>query len=173
MAFTSDESGREEVFVVPFPGPGGRIPISSQGGTDPRWRRDGTEIFYMGPRLTLMAAAVNGQNPEFEVRTVSRLFEERFQNRELPGLWPWIGLRRGAGWTAFLDQPRHRHGTARRNATYDRHELDILSARGPMTWVRRPPRTRLGTTHRGARRLGWRDDRLTRSPDGPVVTSHL
>ena len=71
MAFTSDESGREEVFVVPFPGPGGRIPISSEGGTDPRWRQDGTEIFYMGPRLTLMAAAVNGQNAEFEVRTVA------------------------------------------------------------------------------------------------------
>ena len=39
VAFTSDESGREEVFVVPFPGPGGRIPISNEGGRSPRWRQ--------------------------------------------------------------------------------------------------------------------------------------
>ena len=51
VAFTSDESGREEVFVVPFPGPGGRIQISSEGGRSPRWRQDGKEIFYLGPRL--------------------------------------------------------------------------------------------------------------------------
>ena len=88
VAFTSDESGREEVFVVPFPGPGGRIQISNEGGTDPRWRRDGTEIFYMGPRLTLMAAAVNGQKAEFEVRTVSRLFEAAFRTENYQGYGP-------------------------------------------------------------------------------------
>ena len=88
VAFTSDESGREEVFVVPFPGPGGRIPISSQGGTDPRWRQDGTEIFYMGPRQTLMAAGVNGRNAEFEVGTVSRLFEAAFRTENYQGYGP-------------------------------------------------------------------------------------
>ena len=91
VAFTSDESGREEVFVVPFPGPGGRIPISNQGGIDPRWRRDGTEIFYVGPRLTLMAAAVNGQSPEFEVRAVSPLFEELFRTENYQGYGPGSG----------------------------------------------------------------------------------
>ena len=85
VVFTSDESGREEVFVVPFPGPGGRIPISTEGGTSPRWRRDGTEIFFLGPRLTLMAAAVNGQNPEFEVRNVGRLFEMAFRTENYQG----------------------------------------------------------------------------------------
>ena len=88
VVFTSDESGREEVFVVPFPGPGGRIPISNEGGTAPRWGRDGTEIFYMGPRLTLMAVAVNGQNPEFEVRTVTRLFEAVFRTENYQGYGP-------------------------------------------------------------------------------------
>jgi hypothetical protein len=88
VTFTSDESGREEVFVVPFPGPGARIAISNHGGTHPRWRRDGTEIFYIGPRLTLMAAAVNGQNPEFEVRTVGRLFDEVFRTENYQGYGP-------------------------------------------------------------------------------------
>jgi eukaryotic-like serine/threonine-protein kinase len=85
VVFTSDESGREEVFVVPFRGSGGRIPISSEGGTSPRWRRDGTEIFYLGPRLTLMAAAVNGQKAEFEVRSVRRLFETAFRTESYQG----------------------------------------------------------------------------------------
>ncbi len=88
MAFTSDESGREEVFVVPFPGPGGKIPISSEGGNEPRWRRDGTEIFYMGPRQTLMAAAVNGKGAEFEVGSVSRLFEAAFRTENYQGYGP-------------------------------------------------------------------------------------
>ena len=88
MVFTSDESGREEVYVVPFPGPGGRILISSEGGTSPRWARDGTEIFYLDRRLTLMAAAVNGQTPEFEVRTVRRLFETGFRTGSYQGYGP-------------------------------------------------------------------------------------
>jgi Tol biopolymer transport system component len=85
VVFTSDESGRDEVYVVPFPGPGGRVPISTDGGTSPRWRRDGSEIFYLSPRLTLMAAAVNGQNPEFEVGRVGRLFEAGFRTESYQG----------------------------------------------------------------------------------------
>lgn len=45
----------------------------------------------MGPRLTLMAAAVNGQNPEFEVRTVGRLFEEQFRTENYQGYGPGSG----------------------------------------------------------------------------------
>ena len=42
----SDESGREEVYVVPFPGSGGRWPISTDGGNRPLWARNGRELFY-------------------------------------------------------------------------------------------------------------------------------
>ena len=73
------------MFVVPFPGPGGKIPISNEGGRSPRWRQDGTEIFYLGPRLALMAAAVNGQNSEFKVETVRRLFESGFRTESYQG----------------------------------------------------------------------------------------
>ena len=46
MAYVSDESGRQEVYVRPFPGPGGRFQVSSNGGAEPVWTRDGREILY-------------------------------------------------------------------------------------------------------------------------------
>ena len=58
VAYGSNESGRNEVYVAPFPGPGGKRQVSTAGGAQPRWRRDGTEIFYFDPISKLMAAAV-------------------------------------------------------------------------------------------------------------------
>jgi hypothetical protein len=75
IAYRSDESGKSEVYVAPFPGPGGKWQISVAGGDWPRWRADGTEIFYLAPDNTLMAAAVNGKGPSFEVSVVKPLFE--------------------------------------------------------------------------------------------------
>jgi eukaryotic-like serine/threonine-protein kinase len=46
MAYASNESGRSEIYVEPVPGPGGRWQISSNGGEQPRWARDGREVFY-------------------------------------------------------------------------------------------------------------------------------
>ena len=37
LAYVSDELGRSEVYVVPFPGPGGKLQVSTRGGVDPRW----------------------------------------------------------------------------------------------------------------------------------------
>jgi serine/threonine-protein kinase len=46
VAYSSDESGREEIYVRPFPGPGGRVPVSVGGGTEPAWSTDGHELYY-------------------------------------------------------------------------------------------------------------------------------
>jgi hypothetical protein len=46
IAYTSDESGRGEVYVQPFPGPGAKLQISNDGGAEPLWSRDGRELFY-------------------------------------------------------------------------------------------------------------------------------
>jgi dipeptidyl aminopeptidase/acylaminoacyl peptidase len=46
LAYTSDDSGRDEVYVDSFPTRGTRIQVSTNGGTDPRWRRDGSELFF-------------------------------------------------------------------------------------------------------------------------------
>lgn len=58
IAYSSGESGRREVYVRPFPGPGGKWQISTQGGVHPVWRRDGKEIFFLTPDGSMMAAEV-------------------------------------------------------------------------------------------------------------------
>jgi Tol biopolymer transport system component len=47
LAYTSDESGREEVYLRPYPGPGGITQVSVDGGSDPAWSRSGEELFYV------------------------------------------------------------------------------------------------------------------------------
>jgi Tol biopolymer transport system component len=46
VAYQSDQSGRNEVYVEPFPGPGERIAVSARGGTSPVWSSDGTELYF-------------------------------------------------------------------------------------------------------------------------------
>ncbi len=46
IAYVSDESGRDEVYVQPFPGPGGKWQISNEGGAEPLWSRNGRQLFY-------------------------------------------------------------------------------------------------------------------------------
>jgi Tol biopolymer transport system component len=77
VAYRSNESGRNEVYVVPFPGPGGKWQISTAGGDRPRWRRDGNEILYLAPDNKLMAATVKGEGASFEVSAVKALFQTR------------------------------------------------------------------------------------------------
>ena len=74
VAYSSTESGNAEVYVAPFPGPGGKWQVSTGGGTFPRWRRDGTEIYYSAMDNKLMAAAGNGRGSNFEVGAVKPLF---------------------------------------------------------------------------------------------------
>jgi hypothetical protein len=46
MSYASDETGRPEVYVCPFPGPGGKWLISQEGGWEPLWAHDGKQLFY-------------------------------------------------------------------------------------------------------------------------------
>lgn len=77
VAYVSNESGRNEVYVAPFPGADGKWQISTAGGIRPRWRRDGSEIFYLAPDDKLMAALVNAKGSSFEVGAVKPLFQTR------------------------------------------------------------------------------------------------
>jgi eukaryotic-like serine/threonine-protein kinase len=76
LAYASDESGRAEIYVVAFPGLSGKWQISAAGGTQPRWRRDGRELFYLGADRALMAVAVE-PGPAFVAATPTRLFHTR------------------------------------------------------------------------------------------------
>jgi eukaryotic-like serine/threonine-protein kinase len=59
LAYASDESGEWQVYATTFPGAQGKWQVSTGGGTEPRWRGDGKEIFYVDPKGILMAVAVN------------------------------------------------------------------------------------------------------------------
>ncbi len=77
VVYESDESGRSEIYIAPFPGPGGKRQVSASGGSQPRWRRDGKEIFFLAPDGKLMAAEVIGQGESLEIVTVRALFQTR------------------------------------------------------------------------------------------------
>jgi Tol biopolymer transport system component len=59
IAYQSNESGRDEVYVRPFPAASGQFQISRNGGTQPRWRGDGKELFFLAPDGSILAATVN------------------------------------------------------------------------------------------------------------------
>ena len=60
LAYHSNESGRMEVYVQPFPGPGAKWKVSRDGGQYSRWRGDGKELFFVAGDRALMAADVVG-----------------------------------------------------------------------------------------------------------------
>jgi serine/threonine protein kinase len=74
IAFVSDESKRNEIYVQAFPKPGEKFPISVAGGVQPRWREDGKELFYMTPEGKLMVVAIN-TNAGFEHAAPTPLFD--------------------------------------------------------------------------------------------------
>ena len=74
VAYTSDESGRGEIYVTPFPQAASKWQVSTSGGMSPRWRRDGKELFYLGADSRLMAAEVDASGPIFQVGEVRPLF---------------------------------------------------------------------------------------------------
>jgi len=77
IAYQSDETGRFEIYVAAFPGPGGRWPISQNGGVEPRWSGDGKELFYFAPDNRLMVARVNSDGASFDVGEIRPLFQTR------------------------------------------------------------------------------------------------
>jgi len=74
VAYASDESGVWEVYVTSFPGAAGKWQVSRGGGSEPRWRGDGKELFYIAPSGILTAVPVNGEST-FVTGTPAPLFQ--------------------------------------------------------------------------------------------------
>jgi dipeptidyl aminopeptidase/acylaminoacyl peptidase len=76
VAYASNDSGNWEIYVTSFPAAAGKWQVSRGGGTEPRWRGDGKEIFYIGPNGMLMAVTANAEKifvtgtpvPLFQIR---------------------------------------------------------------------------------------------------------
>jgi Tol biopolymer transport system component/predicted Ser/Thr protein kinase len=76
LAYVSDESGHFEVYVQPYPGPGGKWQISAEGGLEPVWNPNGRELFYRsGDKM--MAVDISAQSG-FTVGKPRMLFEGRY-----------------------------------------------------------------------------------------------
>ncbi len=73
VAYKCDESGRDEVYIRPFPGPGGKWQISTDGGFAPKWRGDGKELYYQNLAQT-MAASIELDVNSIEVGSSKELF---------------------------------------------------------------------------------------------------
>jgi hypothetical protein len=89
IAYQSNESGSQfEIYVRPFPGPGAKFQISSNGGAQPRWNKNGKEIFYVSLDSKMMAVPVkllpDGQS--LETGTPAALFPVRIAGGPLPGV---------------------------------------------------------------------------------------
>lgn len=74
IAYASDESGRQEIYVQPYPAPGAKWQVSRDGGRQPLWRRDGKELYWLDGDGTLMAAEVS-VGSVFRSGTPQALFE--------------------------------------------------------------------------------------------------
>ncbi len=76
VTYVSNETGRNEVYVQSYPGPGSKIRVSSDGGSEPAWAPKGGEIFYRSADA-MMAAPIRTQ-PDLSVGTARALFPDRY-----------------------------------------------------------------------------------------------
>ena len=58
IAYQSNKSGQDEIYVQAYPGPAGSQLVSTEGGSQPRWRRDGAELFYVAANNMLMVVSI-------------------------------------------------------------------------------------------------------------------
>jgi serine/threonine-protein kinase len=86
IVYTSDESGRYEVYVRPYPGPGGKWQVSTEGGEEPVWSANGQELFYRNGEKWMVASVQT--KPDFRAQTPRLLFENYFIN--VPGLSHYV-----------------------------------------------------------------------------------
>jgi hypothetical protein len=77
VAYSSDESGKPEIYVQPFPGLGPKIQISNAGGTDPVWRRNGGELYYRQANK-MMAVSVAPAGSDLRASAPKALFEGNY-----------------------------------------------------------------------------------------------
>ena len=82
LAYTSLESGNIQIYVVPFPGPGGKWQVSTDAGVDARWSKSGTELFYLTGGDALMGVPYSVEKNSFQPGKPEKLIEgNRFEMR--------------------------------------------------------------------------------------------
>jgi eukaryotic-like serine/threonine-protein kinase len=87
LAYTSDETKRDEVYVQSFPNPGGKWQISTNGGQRPIWSRDGKELFFLGSERKKMMVVDVKSGATFQAGVPKPLFDTH-----LGGNNPWFDV---------------------------------------------------------------------------------
>ena len=77
IAYASTETGRNEIYVQPFPPTGKRWPVSNRGGRQPLWRADGKELFFVADDRKFYSVDVREKAGEFDFGTPRFLFDMR------------------------------------------------------------------------------------------------
>jgi len=103
LAYQSNASGRIEVYLTPFPGPGGKWQVSQGGGVQPVWRRDGAVLYFHSPDGKLMEATVTEHGQAMEAGTPRVLFEAQFGGVPT-GSWAYEVAPKGDRFLALLSQ---------------------------------------------------------------------
>jgi serine/threonine protein kinase len=122
IAYASNESGRFEVYARPYPGPGGKLQASNDGGFEPVWSRDGKELFYRsGPKMMAVTVQPGSFGKPVMIFEQSGLYREPNLERRLYDVAPdgsrFVMLRAIAdesppqlrvltGWTKLARQPK-------------------------------------------------------------------
>ena len=75
LAYTNNETGRQEVYIQPFPSGAGRWQVSTAGGVWPSWRKDGKELFFFSPDQQIMAVDVNQNGASLRLGAPHALFK--------------------------------------------------------------------------------------------------
>jgi eukaryotic-like serine/threonine-protein kinase len=75
MAYQSNESGRAEIYITAFPAGGAKWQVSSNGGTYPKWRRDGRELFFLDPQDNIVAVDANASGNAVKLGAPHTLFQ--------------------------------------------------------------------------------------------------
>jgi len=77
VAYDTNESGRFQIVVQPFPNPTGKWQVSTTGGIQPRWSKDGNELYFIAPDGKLMAATIHTSESSFGAGRPEALFQTR------------------------------------------------------------------------------------------------
>src|ERR1700722_4617571 len=75
LAYQSNESGRPEIYITAFPAGGAKWQVASNGGTTPKWRRDGKELFFLDPQDNIVAVDVNTSGNAVKLGSPRTLFQ--------------------------------------------------------------------------------------------------
>jgi Tol biopolymer transport system component len=104
LAYSSNETGRFDVYVMPFPSGEGKWPVSVNGGMEPAWRADGAELFFLAPDRYMMAAPVK-PGSSFQPGLPQRLFEAPVSSNVNPSYTRNQYVVTGDGQRFLVNQP--------------------------------------------------------------------